>query len=223
MTNSTEQLFKWYDERTLRERVVVLVCLAVVLLFFAYLFALAPQAQQRKSAELQLSVLNNELAALALQEQEILSRGEIDPNRENLQHIEALEREISVKQGELQERIVNLVAPHDMPELLHDLLDRDQRLKLVHLENLAPQRVAFGRQDQNGKKGDDEDPVLYRHRLKLEFVGTYLSALDYLKGLQELPQAVVWDSIEIETDKYPEAKVRLQVHTLSLSEGWIGG
>ncbi len=223
MADSSVQLFRWYDERTLRERVVVLVCLAAVLLFLAYLFVLAPQAQQRKLAGLQLSMLNNELAALALQGQEVLSRGKIDPNRENLQHIEALEREIAVKQGELQASIVNLVAPQNMPELLRDLLDRDRRLKLVHLENLAPQRVTFGRQDKGGKKDDEGETVLYRHRLKLEFVGTYLSALDYLKGLQEMPQTVIWDSIEIETDKYPQAKVRLQVHTLSLSEGWIGG
>jgi MSHA biogenesis protein MshJ len=66
-------------------------------------------------------------------------------------------------------------------------------------------------------------PALYRHRLRMEFSGDYLTMLKYLRQLEDLPRAMVWEKVEIESDDYPDATVRLQVYTLSLTEGWIGG
>ena len=47
--------------------------------------------------------------------------------------------------------------------------------------------------------------------------------LAYLRQLEQLPRSMVWEDVAIETVRYPETIVRLQVHTLSLTEGWIGG
>jgi MSHA biogenesis protein MshJ len=57
----------------------------------------------------------------------------------------------------------------------------------------------------------------------MEFSGDYLTLLKYLRQLEDLPRSMVWEEVEVKSDDYPEATVRLQVYTLSLTEGWIGG
>ena len=63
---------------------------------------------------------------------------------------------------------------------------------------------------------------MYRHGLQLELEGSYLATLAYLKALQALPWEFYWDEVRLQVDKYPTAKITIVVHTLSLTEGWIG-
>jgi MSHA biogenesis protein MshJ len=215
------QGFQWFDQRTLRERIVLSVCTLIVLLFLANLMVLAPHERARKTAQKQLVQLGVELADLSAREAAIEARRTYDPDSENREKVAQLQAEIERKHKLLQSRIVTLVTPQKMPELLRELLTQEQRLQLLHLANQQPERVQLA---GAGVETEAEAvPSLYRHRLQLEFSGSYLATLDYLRKLEALPQAITWDSVEIETDDYPNAKVRLQVHTLSLSEAWIGG
>jgi MSHA biogenesis protein MshJ len=106
-----------------------------------------------------------------------------------------------------------------MPELLKELLTRQDDLQLISLENLVPQRLNFNQQ----KIPDEFSPTLYRHSLSMTFSGNYLTMLKYLKQLEQLPRTLIWEEVEILNENYPQATVRLQVYTLSLKEGWIGG
>jgi MSHA biogenesis protein MshJ len=40
--------------------------------------------------------------------------------------------------------------------------------------------------------------------------------------LEGLPWRIFWDSVSYEVLDYPKSIVRLKLHTLSLSEDWIG-
>ncbi|MCW8860111.1 MAG: type II secretion system protein M [Deltaproteobacteria bacterium] len=219
MTTTSSSMTQWFDQRPLRERALLLVCSFIVLIFLTSILVLQPLSQKTQSRRNELTELKNSLVELKTQETVVTARRNNDPDRENRLRLEILEQESSKLQQQLQASIVNLVAPRDMPELLKNLLTRQKNLQLVSLENLPPEQLVL----EQKAAPDSLGPVLYRHGLRMEFSGDYLTLLRYLNQLEELPRALVWDEVDIETREYPESRVRIQVHTLSLSEGWIGG
>ena len=191
----------------------------IVLTFLVWMFVLQPFSQRTNALRHELAELGNNLAELKSREIAVTARKNFDPDQDNRRHLEILEQESAKLQQDLNTSIVNLVAPRDMPALLKQLLTQQKKLQLSSLENLPPERIVLDQQAGS----DEAGPALYRHRLRMEFSGDYLTLLRYLKQLQELPRALVWDEVDIETEVYPRATVRIQVSTLSLTEGWIGG
>ena len=214
-----EKISRWYDQRLKRERIVLLICGVVVVAFLFNLFVFQPFSLQCAAAKKQLALLQTELETLKIQEAAILGRKDIDVDRDNKLRLAALEEEAARLRQQLKDNIVNLVSPQEMPALLKELLTQQKQLRLISLENLPPELVDFGEKDAQ----EVAAPTLYRHCLQMEFSGDYLTMLKYLRQLEELPRAMVWEKVEIESDDYPNATVRLQVYTLSLVEGWIGG
>jgi len=214
-----EKISRWYDERLRRERIVLLVCAVVIVAFLFNLCLFQPFAVQRSAAKKQRALLQTELETLKLQETAILARKDIDVDHDNKLRLAALDAEAERLHQQLKNNIINLVSPQEMPTLLKELLTQQKQLRLISLENLPPELLDFGEKDVQ----DVAIPALYRHRLRMEFSGDYLTMLKYLRQLEDLPRAMVWEKVEIESDDYPDATVRLQVYTLSLTEGWIGG
>lgn len=223
MAGKSQSLFGWYDQRAKRERIVLLVCIVIVLLFLVNFFVFEPFSQQKIRAQAEVAQLQTSIADLMVRSAEVEVRRKNDPDKENRMRLVALEQEAEKLNRELETNIETLVSPREMAGLLKTLLTQQKKLQLLSLENLPPELLTI---DKN-KKGAEtvSQPKLYRHRLRLEFSGDYLTLLKYLKQLEQLPRSLVWENVEVEAeaDSYPQAKVRLQVYTLSLSEGWIGG
>ena len=209
----------WFNQRPQRERIVLLVCVVVVLLFLVNLLVLQPFSKQRVSAQREMAELKTSLAELNNRELAVQGRQKNDPDSKNRERLAVLEQETEELQQQLKTNIVNLVSPKEMPELLKDLLTQQRKLQLLSLENLAPELLIM----DDLAVSDAVFPPLYRHRLRMEFSGDYLTLLKYLRQLEDLPRSMVWEEVEVKSDDYPEATVRLQVYTLSLTEGWIGG
>ncbi|MEA3545499.1 MAG: type II secretion system protein GspM [Thermodesulfobacteriota bacterium] len=218
-TPDFSKLTQWYDHRPLRERIVLLVCVFIVLIFLVNLVVLTPFSTQSDVLRGKLVELKADLTLLDAQETVIRMRRGEDPDSENRQQLEILEHQLDEVRQQLEGNIASLVSPREMPSLLKDLLTQQEKLHLLSLENLSPERLEL----KQSEDGEGVVPTLYRHRLRLEFSGDYLTMVKYLRQLEQLPRAMVWEKVEIETQEYPEATVRLQVFTLSLTEGWIGG
>ncbi|MFK5926758.1 MAG: type II secretion system protein GspM [Desulfuromusa sp.] len=218
-TKTSSSLLQWYDQRPQRERIVLLVCVVVVLLFLVNFLVLQPFSKQRNAARRELTELNASVAELQNRELQVKIRQATDPDKDNRKRLDVLEQESKKLQQQLKDNIVNLVSPREMPELLKDLLTQQKKLQLLSLENLSPELLKLGEKVAE----DTLLPKLYRHRLRMEFSGDYLTLLKYLRQLEQLPRSMVWEEIEVESEEYPQATVRLQVYTLSLTEGWIGG
>lgn len=209
----------WYEQRPLRERIMLFVCALVVVFFLWNLMVLQPFDKHRKQLRNKGSQIQLQLSELDAREQVVEARRNFDPDRENRQRMKILQAEVDKFRVQLAENVVNLISPQEMPELLKELLKRQKKLHLISLENLPAEELKI-----NEKAAEKAlAPSLYRHRLRMEFAGDYLTTLNYLRELEKLPRNMVWDGLEIETLDYPRAKVRLEVFTLSLTEGWIGG
>ncbi|NOY12604.1 MAG: type 4a pilus biogenesis protein PilO [Deltaproteobacteria bacterium] len=217
--HSLQSLIHRYESRPLRERILLLVCLLVVLFFLWDTAVMNPLDLRKKRDRKQSNELRIELTELTTRQTLVEAHKDFDPDRENRRKLARLQSEVADIQRQLEANVVNLVSPQEMPELLKDLLTQQQKLQLLSLENLPAEALQINERATE----DPLSPVLYRHRLRLEFVGDYLAILAYLNKLEELPRGMVWEKLEIETQVYPQARVRLQVYTLSLNRGWIGG
>lgn len=217
-------LCRWYNQRALRERVLLLICALVVVIFSALSFFVQPGLQRAKAAQRELTDLHRQIKVLKADQEVMTAQARMDPDQDSRRRLAALKEEAALLQQTLEKNVVGLVAPRDMPQLLKQLLTRQKNLRLLRLENLPPQAISFSSgTDGTQEQAEEARAMLYRHGLRLEFSGDYLSLLAYLRQLQELPRALVWEEILIETLEYPQAKVSLQLHTLSLTEDWIGG
>lgn len=134
--------------------------------------------------------------------------------RARLEEIRQLERQIETIDEGIRTAVSRLVPPAAAIEILEELLARDDRLALVQLTSEAPRRL--GPDETNGAS------TLYQHALRLEIQGDFAATLDYLRRLESSQWQLLWDRLEYRVEKHPEAKVTIELHTLSEQEEWVG-
>ena len=204
------------DQRTPRERVMLLVAMMAVLLLGGNALVLEPADNTRKKTESEIQNVETEIKLLRTETQLVKELAKQDPDQSSRMQITQLRRQIEDLETQLQKRLITLVPPQRMPGLLKEMLRKQPGLKLIALKNLEPAPIL------PKVEGEESPPELYRHTLRMELDGQYLSLLKYLKSLEALSKQVFWDLLMVETQGYPHLKVELQIHTLSLSEDLIG-
>ena len=63
---------------------------------------------------------------------------------------------------------------------------------------------------------------VYKHTLRVELEGDYLSLITYLRRVESFSESFFWDEIHFQQTEWPNAKITLQLHTLSAEEGFVG-
>lgn len=202
------------DALTRRERAILFATAAIVVVVVAQALLLDPLATKRNAALERIVGLQQETEALQRQAQLLIEHRNADPDAENLRMQAELVAALKQLSTRIATTVQGLIEPRQMAEVLEDVLTRNTDLRLIKAESLPALPLTL--QQQAGKG------TIYRHGLRLELEGSYLGALDYLRALQQMPRSFYWDEIEIVMDKYPRARIIITVHTLSLSEGWIG-
>lgn len=157
--------------------------------------------------------LNNELNVLSAQRQD-------DPNSRLREQIQQVRDDVTALQSRLQTATRELISPQDMARFLEELLVQERELTMLRLQTLdvQPLLAVNGTAEQPATRL----PTLHRHGFSIEFSGGYMATLRYLEALEALPWRFFWDSVSYEVVDYPQSIVRLKLHTLSLSEDWIG-
>lgn len=208
----------WYNQRPVRERVLILVTLLVLILVVGWELAVAPVLERTERTRVQLDQL--EQRAQDWQEQiTLLSRkaGE-DPNQEIRARLEQRQERLAGLDRQLAEATNGLVSPQAMVALLRNMLAAQQTLELVRLELLDPIPVYSGEETEAEKA----EPLMFAHDVELVVKGGYLELLAYLERLEALDQSLGWGQLDYEVQTYPEASARLRVRTLSLSRAGLG-
>lgn len=215
MTN-IQKLLHQLDSRSTRERACLLVVTLVVLVFAANQLVFQPATRAYKAAQSQFEQLLADNRSL----QSAMSQAEIDaqtdPDAQTRKQIAQLKTSIAAFDQQLQDRLIQLLSPQEMPVLLQQVLQQQAGLRLLKLENLPPLPLFAGSEDKAPQ------PQLFRHALKFEIEGNYLSLLKYLKALEALPRKFYWDFLHIEQKDQALPLIHVQLHTLSLTEDWIG-
>jgi MSHA biogenesis protein MshJ len=212
-----------FRERTVRERAMLTAGFAACVLLSIDHLAIQPisherQTTQRVSEQLhsELGDLRAELADLTrneISEQERLRNEEREQLREQLVQIERrLAREVDA-----------LVPPKAIVSLLEEVLASTPGLELIRVESQPPVRIGAAQTpDPEVAATPSLGPRLFRHGLEIEVEGSYPATLDYIERLEASRWNLLWDGFELEVSKFPTARVRIDLHTISGEEEWVG-
>lgn len=222
------------DSLSLRERAIVFIAIIVVIYTSWNSFLMDPLELEHKKIITNLSKKNAERLVLVTSLQDSMKQNEVDPDAENILKLKSLRSKLINIQADLESSTANLVSPKDMPKILETVLHKTGGLTLNNLRSLGVTSLITKVQVEgdvavneavatsDSKLTADNIDNAYKHGLRIEFTGDYLTTLEYLKSLEELEWGFFWDSFELNVNEYPEAKTSVEIFTLSLREEWIG-
>jgi MSHA biogenesis protein MshJ len=210
-------LLKRYAERidaaTLRQRLLVFVAAAVVLLFLANALLLQPQRAKQKRLAAETAQYQKSLAEVQTQFARLVSSEATGPDAALRKRQAALRAEL----GQLNSRIAGeegrFTAPERMRAVLQEMLARNKRLALVDLRTLPV--VPIAPSNGSGPAG------MFRHGMEITVRGTYGELYDYLRMLEKLPSQLYWARAELVVTEHPLLTMKLTVHTISFDRAWL--
>lgn len=219
-----------FDALSVRERGMILVLVLATLGGAWFNLFWYPQSVQQRQVGEKIGTLEGQIKLLDTRLAGLVKQAAQDPNVKIREELQQLKRFIAEMEGQIKGTTAALIEPREMAHLLESMLLSNESLRLVRLNTLQTEALMGGKRDEagNGVAPVFEDPArvaeknIYRHAFVIEFEGSYLAVLNYLKALEALPGRFFWDGIELAVTDYPTARVTLRLHTLSLSEGWIG-
>ncbi len=221
------------DGKPVRERgIIALLILAVVWSGFNFAF-LMPLDKEKSKLKMRMESTEKELQKLTAQETVLAKALTNDPNAVKKKEINQLEKKLVELEKNLQTLSAGLIPAGALPEALHDVLQNIGSLKLLGMQTLAPSKLQLVRaeQEETEKKEEKDEDVaeedvdnvgVFKHSVVVALEGKYFDVVSYLSALENLPWKFYWESIDYEVDKYPKARVLIEVYTLSTDEGVLG-
>jgi MSHA biogenesis protein MshJ len=210
MLNKLQEVFQ---SLTLRERVIVVAALSAALwggwdnLFYQSVL------KKQNTFKQQLASLNTQIASQKQTAALLENSGDVDPNSDSQDKLTELKAQYSRLQEQVMFGNKKFVPPSLMATALSDMLKQNQQLKLIKLDTLPITTLLATKQQQH---------PIYKHGLAITFTGNYTDTVNYLKALEALPWAIVWDNIDYQVKDFPIAEITIHVVTLSFEEGWLG-
>lgn len=224
------------DALSLRERAIVFIGILAVLFSVYDHFLLTPLENEQKKLVVNLNEKNAERLVLVEQLQELMKLNQEDPNKANIAKLKTLRSHLIEVQADLESSTNSLVTPKEMPKILETVLHKVGGLTLIKFKSLGvtpivakdeSEKNAVSAQENQTNAGDkmltaNNIDNAYKHGLRIEIAGDYLTTLSYLKSLEELKWGFFWDSFKLKVSEYPDANVTIEIFTLSLNQEWIG-
>ena len=228
-----------WEKLSKRERLLLLLTACVLPLMLLFVMVLEPALDRMQGVDseiesLERSVHTQEKMLRMLQDADLP-----DPNAKAHRDLKALVNRLDVINSDVDRFARNLVGPEQMLGLLHSVLGPENDLKLIEAFSLpveplvlkkdaegaeaqiAPQRLTADAEARAREKAM-QDAVIYIHPFEMQLQGSYEALYRYLQSIEALHQGFFWDRLEYTADKYPNATIRLRVHTLSTEESWLG-
>lgn len=223
-----EPLRQKIDAMQVRERVLMFAVAVVVAISLLQMLLIEPVMKKTVMLKLQHKQAATQIAQKKIEKQQLEMLLSSGVNKSKLVRKEKLAAELESLNQRIESSLLTLIPPKLMPEVLERVLLNDSGLVLISLENkpviaLIEQKVVSA-QKQTGvtDKPTTEQQGLYKHSFVIRLEGSYPAAIDYFQTLSELPWRFNWDALHYEVTEYPKANISLEVHTVSMSEDWIG-
>ena len=216
------------------EKLIVLSLLAIGLGLF-YLFLIFDPLQADISiADGEIGRLERQIEFQQTAYASMVQENQEDPNKFANDRLAVVTREQAELDAEIASLAGDLVTPNQMTQILMSVLERQAGLELVRFENkeAVPLRAGISNVDEllaeagavnfSDVTESEVSGQVYAHGLVLEFQGDYFNTLRYLRFLENITGSFFWDSINFHQSQWPNARVTLEIHTLSADEGFIG-
>ncbi len=214
------------NERNRRERLLLALTVAVVVLVAWNGLVRAPLAERRSAAVDSVAQLEREIAALEDGRTGVEEKIAALTDDSGTSAVERAHQRLDALDDVLAERTARLISPDEMVRALRDVVKADAKVSLVRLRNAGATPVISepeaGAGNGETTATDAGIPRVYRHDVELVVEGRYLALLAYLRRLEGLEWQFQWEAITVETRTYPVTRATVSLSTLSLAEDWIG-
>lgn len=216
------------DSRTLRERALMFLTAAVLIIFLVFFMFLNPSYAKQKQLLAEIGSQQARIAAVEMEITQTIEAHTRDPDaaeRARLARIEADAQTLKVALSAMQQ---GMVPAERMTGLLEQILRSHRALRLKSLRTLddtleEPAPVVAG----TVAPAPGAPPVvappqlLHRHRVELVLQGSYHDMIAYLAALEGMQGQIFWESANMDVDKYPNATLTLTVFTINLDKKWL--
>ncbi|MGB0206280.1 MAG: type II secretion system protein GspM [Neptuniibacter sp.] len=218
-----------WDELSKRERGLLLITAIAVPIVLIYVLLIEKPLQSLQSTPKQMAAIEKELKHQQRLLEFLESKEVKDPNVAARAELKSLRQKLKEANEDVRQAAGNLVSPQKMLTLLRSVLENEQGTELISARSLPVQNVQLGHtaQTEDDEVASEENSnaataVIYMHPFEIELQGNYQGVYDYLRKVEQLDGVFFWDLLEYGVEEYPNAKVRIQIHTLSYEEGWLG-
>jgi MSHA biogenesis protein MshJ len=226
--NKYYKLFLSYEKKvnflSLRERILLfLAILGLVFYLWQVLILDTMFGSQTRIIE-NIKLVKKQVGQLTEQINVVAELIRLQPTMELTERINLLKQEKKNYEDSITTSTKQLIPPKEMAKLLEGILEQDNELSLIQMENL-PVEPVFKQPDATKErisKEEEQKAQIYRHGLKLEFIGTYFATKHFLQALEKLPWKLLWDEFHYEVKDYPFASVQIVIYTLSLQKSCLG-
>ena len=230
---------KWsarLDALSLRERAMVFVAIAALIVFVLHSLLLSPMLVQQKRLKMQIGQNQNNISGIDDEIARKIDTFVLDPDVGTRASLAAARAEAGTLSDSLRAMQNGLVAPERIAPLLEKILRANGRLKLVSMTTLPVLPMNDGRYDAAaappaapavpGAAPAAVPPpkptnLLFRHGVELTMRGNYLDMVNYMNALEDMPTQLFWGKASLDAQQYPNSRLTLTLYTLSLDQKWM--
>jgi len=205
------------DAMSLRERVLIFLAVAVVLVAVADSALFEPIFKRQKAGSLRIQQQQDEIRAMQGQVQAYAQARSGDGAGATRQRLEKRKAELAALDREIAAKHRGLVTSERMAKMLSEIVRRHPDVELVSLRTLAATGLASASTPGSAPGGSG----VYRHGVEIAVSGSYLKMLNYVGQLERLPAKIFWGNMELQAGTYPRATLKITLYTLSPEKTWL--
>jgi len=221
------------DQRSTRERVLILVTSSLVVLVLLQALLLAPIGAARKRIVQETRNDQAEMGKMAAQVRSLVRDKAMDPDATMKARLAELELRQAALQRQIDAQSAELVPPEKIRAVLDKILANNPRLQLMEMKTLPRVSISVEKAAATGDKGaqareskpapadERKAAEIYRHGVEVTMRGSYLDLLAYLQEIESLQVRMFWDRVKLSVTTYPTVTMRLVVYTISLDKIWL--
>jgi MSHA biogenesis protein MshJ len=205
------------DAMSLRERVLIFLAAAVVIVAIADSVLFDPISRRQKVNSQRIHQQEDEIRTMQGQVQAYAQSQTGDNANAKRQRLEKLMVELAALDRELATRRSELVPPERMAKMLYEIVKRNPDIELVSLRSLPATGLTPSLMAVLGPGG----LALYRHGIEITVSGSYLKMLNYVGQLERLPAKIMWGNMDLQASAYPVVTLKITLYTLSPEKTWL--
>jgi MSHA biogenesis protein MshJ len=206
------------DAMSLRERALIFLAVAVVIIAIADSALFEPISRRQKVNSQRIHQQEDEIRTMQGQVQAYAQARTGDNSGARRERLEKRKLELAALDRELASRRSELVPPERMAKMLYEIVKRNPDIELVSLRSLPATGLA---QSLTAVLGLSDGLALYRHGIEITVSGSYLKMLNYVGQLERLPAKIMWGNMELQAGAYPVVTLKITLYTLSPEKTWL--
>lgn len=206
------------DDLSLRERVLIFLAAAFVVISLVDLMLLEPLFAKKKVLTAQVVQRQEKMKELQAKMESLLQAKRTEVHSPVRVRLAQLKQELHEQDNYLQSHRDHLVDPNEMAGLLQQVLNKNGKLQLLALKTLP---VSLLIEKPQVATDNDGQKQIYKHGVQITVRGGYLDLLRYITALEKLPVQMFWGEMSLTVEQYPDSVLALTLYTLSLDKTWL--